>query len=129
MTHTPPKILIVEDELAARSLLASYLEAQGWLVDVSCDGQGVVNQARKNDYDLVFLDIRLPGIDGLSLCREIRACHSAGIIFTTSIDDPVERIIGLEAGADAYYSKPLPMRELIAISKALLRRVQQFKSL
>jgi len=129
MTYTSSKILIVEDELAARSLLTGYLEEQGWSVDVSCDGLGVVNQVLKNDYDLVFLDIRLPGVDGLLLCREIRACHPTGIVFTTSIDDPVERIIGLEAGADAYYSKPLPMRELIASSKVLLRRVQQVKSL
>ncbi|WP_049724082.1 response regulator transcription factor [Gilvimarinus polysaccharolyticus] len=129
MIHTTSKILIVEDELAARSLLSSYLEEQGWSVDVSCDGLDVVDQVLKNDYDLVFLDIRLPKVDGLLLCREIRASHPAGIIFTTSIDDPVERIVGLEAGADAYYSKPLPMRELIANSKALLRRVQQVKSL
>lgn len=125
--NTAPQILIVEDELTARRLLAGYLEDQGWQVDESADGSEVVNRVLTHNYDLVFMDIRLPGLDGIALCREIRAQHPAGIIITSAISDPVERIVGLEAGADAYYAKPLPMRELIAGSKALLRRVQEIK--
>lgn len=122
-----PRILIVEDELTARRLLCGYLEDQGWRVDESEDGREVVSRVLAENYDLVFLDIRLPGLDGIALCREIRAQHPAGIIITSAISDPVERIVGLEAGADAYYAKPLPMRELMAGSKALLRRVKEIK--
>ncbi|MDO3380677.1 response regulator transcription factor [Gilvimarinus algae] len=129
MDPQTPKILVVEDELTARHLLVGYLEEQGWTVDTLRDGRHVVAAVLEHDYDLIFLDIRLPGGDGLSICREVRAQHPAGIIFTTALDDPVERIVGLESGADAYYSKPLPMREMIAGSKALLRRVQQIKQL
>lgn len=118
-----PQVLVVEDEVTARNLLVGYLEEQGWQVDSLQEAASVLTQVAQKDYDLIFLDIRLPGGDGLSLCREIRAKFPAGIIFTTAIDDPVERIVGLEAGADAYYSKPLPMREMIAGAKALLRRV------
>ncbi len=113
--------------MTARRLLAGYLEDQGWFVDESDDGREVVSRVLAQNYDLVFLDIRLPGLDGIALCREIRAQHPVGIIITSAISDPVERIVGLEAGADAYYAKPLPMRELIAGSKALLRRVQEIK--
>lgn len=127
MDKTIPKVLVVEDELTARHLLVNYLEEQGWYVDTLPDGHQVVQSVLQEDYDLVFLDIRLPGGDGLSICREISAQHPAGIIFTTSLDDSVERVVGLEAGADAYYSKPLPMREMIAGAKALLRRVQTIK--
>ncbi|HEY7883581.1 MAG TPA: response regulator transcription factor [Cellvibrionaceae bacterium] len=123
------KVLVVEDELTARHLLRGYLEEQGWHVDESAGSEDVVGRVLSDNYDLVFLDIRLPGLDGISLCREIRARHVAGIIITSGICDPVERIVGLEAGADAYYAKPLPMRELIAGSKALLRRVQEIKRL
>lgn len=122
-----PRVLIVEDELTARGLLGGYLEDQGWQVDMSVDGYDVVNRVIECNYDLVYMDIRLPGLDGIALCREIRAQHPTGIIITSAITDPVERIVGLEAGADAYYAKPLPMRELIAGSKALLRRVQEIK--
>ncbi|MDO6748352.1 response regulator transcription factor [Gilvimarinus sp. 1_MG-2023] len=124
-----PKVLVVEDELTARSLLMGYLQEQGWQVDALPGVESVLTQVAQQDYDLIFLDIRLPGGDGLSLCREIRAKFPAGVIFTTAIDDPIERIVGLEAGADAYYSKPLPMREMIAGAKALLRRVDQIKQL
>lgn len=124
-----PKVLVVEDEVTARNLLVGYLEEQGWEVDSLQEAASVLAQVAQKDYDLIFLDIRLPGGDGLTLCREIRAKFPAGIIFTTAIDDPVERIVGLEAGADAYYSKPLPMREMIAGAKALLRRVTQIKQL
>lgn len=124
-----PQVLVVEDEVTARNLLVGYLEEQGWQVDSLQEAASVLTQVAQKDYDLIFLDIRLPGGDGLSLCREIRAKFPAGIIFTTAIDDPVERIVGLEAGADAYYSKPLPMREMIAGAKALLRRVAQIKQL
>ncbi|MDO3385339.1 response regulator transcription factor [Gilvimarinus sp. SDUM040013] len=124
-----PKVLVVEDEITARNLLVGYLEEQGWQVDTLHSAEQVLSSVAEHDYDLVFLDIRLPAGDGLSLCREIRTRYSAGIIFTTAIDDPIERIVGLEAGADAYYSKPLPMREMIAGAKALLRRVLQIKRL
>lgn len=127
MDTSIPRVLVVEDELTARHLLVNYLEGLGWDVDTLTDGREVVRRVLQIDYDLVFLDIRLPGGDGLSICREISSQHPAGIIFTTSLDDSVERIVGLEAGADAYYSKPLPMREMIAGAKALLRRVQAIK--
>src|SRR5690606_26434636 len=91
------------------------------------DALPILSWVLAENYDLVFLDIRLPGLDGIALCREIRAQHPAGIVITSAISDPVERIVGLEAGADAYYAKPLPMRELMAGSKALLRRVQEIK--
>jgi DNA-binding response OmpR family regulator len=92
-------------------------------------GEQLIELALSGRFHLVYLDLRLPAHDGLQLCREIRAHSEIGIIITTSIDDPVERIIGLESGADGYFSKPLPMRELVALSKNLLKRVQNFQQL
>jgi len=119
-----PEILIVEDELAASSLLENYLKNEGWHVQIARSSRGVTELLARKPIDLIFLDRRLADGDSLPLCRRIRAQSPVGIIFTTVVDDEVERLIGLESGADAYYSKPLPMRELLVTSRNLIDRVR-----
>jgi len=119
-----PEILIVEDEPAASALLENYLTREGWRVQAVSHGNGVAERLAREPVDLVFLDRRLPDGDSLMLCRQIRSQSAVGIIFTTAVNDEVERLIGLENGADAYFSKPLPMRELLATSRNLIDRVR-----
>ncbi|WP_281646686.1 response regulator transcription factor [Parendozoicomonas sp. Alg238-R29] len=118
------KALIVEDEPVARTLLAEYMRTHGWEVSELSDGSEILDHIRKEPVDIIFLDLRLPGIDGQTLCKKLRSLGNSGVIFTTSCDDPVERIIALENGADAYYVKPLPLREILACAKNLAYRVR-----
>ncbi|PVZ67639.1 response regulator transcription factor [Pelagibaculum spongiae] len=116
--------LIIEDDPAARTLLAEYLRARGWTIQELPDGKETLQRIQRYDFDVIFIDLMLPDTDGHSLCKEIRKKSQTGIIFTTSCDDPVERVIALENGADAYYAKPIPMRELLACAKNLSQRVR-----
>lgn len=116
------RILIVEDEPAAATLLSKAFGDLGFSCEVLNDGQDVLNVIRAGKFSLVLLDLGLPETDGLLICREIRALGEIGIIITTAQQDPIERIVALETGADAFFSKPLPMRELQACSKNLIRR-------
>ena len=127
MYASTPKILIVEDEITARTLLEEYLTQEGWQVETKDCAAGVLELLDKIDFDLIFLDRRLPDGDALTLCREIRAKSPIGIIFTTALTEDIEKVVGLENGADAYMCKPLAMRELVALSRNLISRVQSQK--
>ncbi|MBF0217915.1 MAG: response regulator transcription factor [Gammaproteobacteria bacterium] len=125
-TKNPTRVLIVEDDPAAAELLVLYFKKQtDWQCDILTDGSEVAERFEQTPYDLVMLDIQLPGLDGLSVCKQLRSISEVGIIITTSTSDEVERVIGFEAGADAYFTKPLPMREMMAVSKNILRRVRK----
>lgn len=116
-------ILVVEDDPVTRSLLAGYFGQEGYRVSELADGNEAAALLRNDPADLLLLDIRLPGIDGLTLTRELRAQSEVGIILVTSKKDTMDRIIGLELGADDYVTKPFEPRELLARVKNLLRRV------
>jgi len=118
------RILVVEDEKALRETLTYNLNNEGYEVDSSADGQEAFEKARQADYDLILLDIMLPGMDGFELCRKIRAEKNTPILMLTARDDEIDRIVGLEVGADDYMGKPFSMRELLARVKAMLRRVR-----
>lgn len=118
------KILIVEDELTLRETLAYNLKNQGYIVETAGDGPGAIEKAREVKPDLILLDIMLPGMDGFEVCRSIRHEMTVPILMLTARDDEIDRVVGLEVGADDYLTKPFSMRELIARIKALLRRMR-----
>lgn len=120
----PEKILIVEDEPALQETLAYNLEHQGYSVESAGDGQSAILKARASNPDLILLDIMLPGMDGFEVCRMLRKEMNVPILMLTARDDEIDRVVGLEVGADDYLTKPFSMRELIARVKALLRRVR-----
>ena len=115
-------VLIVEDDEVARTKLAAYLETAGHRVSEAIDGRGLRQVMASDPVDLVLLDINLPGEDGLDLTRFIRASYDVGIILVTGRTDDIDRILGLEIGADDYITKPFNPRELLARVKTLLRR-------
>ena len=120
----PEKILIVEDEPVLRETLAYNLTRQGYIIETVGDGQLAVDLARSTQPDLILLDIMLPGMDGFEVCRILRQEMNIPILMLTARDDEIDRVIGLEIGADDYISKPFSMRELMARVKAQLRRVR-----
>lgn len=117
-------ILIVEDEKALRETLEYNLANEGYEVETSADGLEAFQKAHDGNYNLILLDIMLPGMDGFEICRKIRAEKNTPILMLTARDDEIDRIVGLEVGADDYMSKPFSMRELLARVKAMLRRVR-----
>lgn len=117
-------ILIVEDDFASRSLLFSYFENEGYRVSETDRGEDLLEKVKTDEVDLVLLDINLPGKDGLTLTRELRAESKVGIILVTSKGDEIDRIVGLELGADDYVTKPFNPRELLVRAKNLLWRVK-----
>ncbi|WP_418276252.1 response regulator transcription factor [Isoptericola jiangsuensis] len=118
-------VLVVEDEPAIATAIAQRLSAEGWRVEVARDGLSGVDAAARLHPDAVVLDVMLPGIDGLEVCRRIQADHPTPILMLTARDDETDMIIGLGVGADDYMTKPFSMRELVARVKALLRRVER----
>src|SRR5688572_25667269 len=122
------RILVVEDEPAAASVLAKGLREHAYAVDVAADGAAALEQACVNDYDLAILDVLLPGINGLDLCRQLRAQGSAlPILMLTARGGFDQRVEGLDAGADDYLPKPYHFPELLARVHALLRRGPAFE--
>lgn len=121
MSHT---ILVVEDEKTLLETLAYNLVRQGYRVLTASSGQDALDTARQENPDLVVLDVMLPGIDGFEVCRILRREMSMPILMLTARDEEIDKIVGLEVGADDYMTKPFSMRELIARVKALLRRVR-----
>jgi two-component system OmpR family response regulator len=117
------RILVIEDDAEIRSLVQDYLQRQGFRVDVG-DGGAALDRFRSQigEPDLIVLDIMLPGEDGLSLCRRIRASSRVPILMLTARSDDIDRIVGLEMGADDYLAKPFNPRELLARIRAILRR-------
>ena len=123
MTQPRHKILVVDDDLRLRDLLKRYLGEQGFAVDTVPDTAAMDRQMGRVRYDLLVLDLMLPGEDGFAACRRLRAADAAiGIIMLTARGDDVDRIAGLETGADDYLAKPFNPRELVARIQAVLRR-------
>ena len=116
------KIFIVEDEPELAALVADYARAAGYEPVLFADGDEALAAIRAGAPDLVVLDLMLPGLDGLSVCREVRAFSDVPIVMVTARVEEIDRLLGLEAGADDYLCKPFSPRELIARIKAILRR-------
>jgi two-component system response regulator BaeR len=116
------KILIVEDEPKLAALVADYLRAEAFGVHLIDDGLQVVPWVRENKPDLILLDLMLPGRDGLEICRELRTFTDVPVVMVTARVEEIDRLVGLEAGADDYVCKPFSLRELVARVKAILRR-------
>jgi two-component system response regulator ResD len=117
-----PTILVVDDESIVREVVAQYLRQDGFDVEVAADGPEALSNFNRARPDLVLLDLMLPGIDGIEVCRRIRAQSNVPVIMVTAKGDETDTIIGLGVGADDYVSKPFSPRELVARVKAVLRR-------
>src|SRR3982751_6447854 len=123
MAEVKTRILVVDDDQRLRDLLVRYLSGEGYEVKAVPDAKGMDKQLGRERYDLVVLDLMLPGEDGLAICRRLRAQQvSPAIIMLTAKGDDVDRIVGLEMGADDYLPKPFNPRELLARINAVLRR-------
>ena len=118
-------IMVVEDEERVRDLLRLYLEKDGFHVEMAVDGEEAINRIPRVNPDLILLDIMLPKFDGLTVCREIRKKQSTPIIMLTAKGEELDRVLGLEIGADDYIAKPFSTREVVARIKAVLRRTRQ----
>jgi len=116
-------LALIDDDLEIRQLLRQYLSQQGFEVVAFADGETFL-KAQMVQFDLAVLDIGLPGMDGLDVCRNLRQTSNLPVIMLTAASDDLDRILGLELGADDYMGKPFNPRELLARIKALLRRVQ-----
>ena len=116
------RLLIVDDDPAMRSMLVEYLRGHGFAVDEADSGAAMRERLQANSPDLVLLDLGLPGEDGLTLARYLREHHDCGIVMVTGTAGTVDRIVGLEVGADDYLAKPFNPRELLARIRAVLRR-------
>lgn len=116
------QILVVDDEAGIRDLVGQYLRNEGYDVEVAEDGENALLQVQRRPPDLVVLDLRLPGIDGFEVLREIRRTSTAYVIVLTARADETDTLIGLELGADDYMTKPFSPRELVARVRAVLRR-------
>ncbi len=119
---TAPRILIVDDDADIRSLLADYLGEQGWHISTAQDGVAMQQILDTTPIDLIVLDLTLPGHDGLTLCRDLRAHSAIPVIMLTARSAPLDRILGLEMGADDYLCKPFEPRELLVRIRNVLRR-------
>jgi two-component system response regulator RegX3 len=117
-------VLVVEDEAAIADAVSYALEAEGFEVDRATDGEEAIEDARRKDYDVILLDLRLPKISGIEVCRTLRAESVVPILMLTAKDSEVDRVVGLEVGADDYVTKPFSMAELISRVRAILRRRQ-----
>ncbi len=120
----PPRILVVDDEQAVTDLLAYNLRKAHYEVLTAADGRQALQLAHQCAPDLILLDLMLPEVDGLDVCRELRRDSAVPIIMITARGEEVDRVVGLELGADDYVCKPFSVRELMARIKAVLRRVQ-----
>ena len=116
------RILIVEDEPAIADSVSYALRAEGFDVNAVEDGESALEETRNDGYDLLVVDLMLPGISGLELCRRVRAASAVPILMLTARTTEVDRVLGLETGADDYVSKPFSMPELVSRVRAILRR-------
>jgi DNA-binding response OmpR family regulator len=118
----PGRVLVVDDEVPILDLVRGYLERDGFEVDTAADGPAGLAAVRAGNPDVVVLDVMLPGIDGIEVCRQLRAFSNAYVLMLTARGEEIDRIMGLTVGADDYLVKPFSPRELVARVKALLRR-------
>jgi DNA-binding response OmpR family regulator len=119
-----PKILVVDDEANIIELAKLYLEREGYQVEGVSTGGEAIEKQRATEPDLIILDLMLPDVDGFEVCRQIRAKSEVPILMLTAKKEDVDKIVGLEIGADDYFTKPFNPRELVARVKAILRRYQ-----
>lgn len=117
------RILVIDDEEAIGNVIKDYLEAQGYEVFWAEDGLSAIDTARRVNPDLIILDLMLPGKSGFDVCKEIRQVSDVPVIMLTAKSDEIDRVLGLELGADDYVTKPFSLRELAARVRAVLRRV------
>ncbi|MBM7615544.1 response regulator YycF [Alkaliphilus hydrothermalis] len=117
------RILIVEDEKPIAEIVKFNLEKEGYKVEVAVDGEEALHKVDKVNPDLVLLDVMIPKIDGFQVCRKIRENYSMPILMVTAKEEELDKVLGLEMGADDYITKPFGMRELLARVKANLRRI------
>lgn len=124
MENTPARILIVDDEPSITEFVSYAIQKEGYQTEIASDGEEALRKIEQQHFDLFILDIMLPGIDGYELCRRIRAKMSTPILFLSARDTELNKVVGLELGADDYLAKPFGVRELLARTRALLRRSQ-----
>lgn len=118
-------LLLIDDDQELTSMLSTYLQREGFVVQVANDSQLGLRQAIAGPYELLVLDVMMPGLDGISLLRQIRQHSKVPVIMLTAKGDDIDKVLGLELGADDYVAKPCLPRELVARIRAILRRVQQ----
>jgi len=116
------RALVVDDEPSLVTVVAGYLQREGYEVDTAADGEAALTSARRSRPDVVVLDLMLPGIDGIEVCRQLRIFTDAYVIMLTARSEEVDKLIGLSVGADDYLTKPFSPRELVARIKVMLRR-------
>tara|TARA_R110001632_G_scaffold80513_1_gene180018 strand:- start:2107 stop:2805 length:699 start_codon:yes stop_codon:yes gene_type:complete len=119
------RILIIEDDPEIIKLLELHLSDVSYETTMAMDGVEGLKLALENDYDLILLDLTLPGLDGVEVCRELRATKNTPVIMLTAKSEEIDRVLGLEIGADDYMTKPFSIRELLARIKAVLRRTYE----
>ena len=120
----PARILVVDDEPSVTELLAYNLRKAGYEVIVADHGGEALMKAHQSNPDLILLDLMLPGVDGLEVCRQLRKTSDVPVIMLTALGEEIDRVVGLELGADDYVCKPFSVRELLARIKSVLRRVK-----
>jgi two-component system OmpR family response regulator/two-component system alkaline phosphatase synthesis response regulator PhoP len=128
MAEPVTRVLVVEDEVNIRELVCLHLRHEGYACDAVGDGTAALERSQAERYDLLVLDVMLPGLDGLSLCRAVRNGHQNAdvpILMLTARREESDKVVGLESGADDYLTKPFGVRELVARARALLRRPRQ----
>src|SRR5215217_3018390 len=116
------RALVVDDEVPLAGVVASYLEREHFEVSIAHNGHDAITMAREIDPDVVVLDLALPGIDGLEVCRQLRTFSDAYVVMLTARDTEMDTVVGLSVGADDYVTKPFSPRELVARIRAMLRR-------
>ena len=119
------RVLVVDDEAIVRDVLGRYLEKDGFIVDTAADGEAALEQAARSRPDLVVLDLMLPNLDGLEVLRRIRERAEVPVVLLTAKGEEVDRVVGLEVGADDYVTKPFSPREVVARVRAVLRRSER----
>ncbi len=122
MNEQNARLLVVDDEPSITEFVSYNLKKEGYEIDVASDGTTALELATRNPYDLVILDVMLPGMDGYEVCRRLRSISSVPVLFLSARDTELDKVVGLEIGGDDYLAKPFGVRELIARVKALLRR-------
>lgn len=124
MDYAPARILIVDDEPSITEFVSYAMQKEGYQTEVASNGEEALEKIEQEHFDLFILDIMLPGIDGYELCRRIRSKMNTPILFLSAKDSELNKVVGLELGADDYLAKPFGVRELLARTRALLRRSQ-----
>ena len=122
MDYAPARILIVDDEPSITEFVSYAMQKEGYQTEVASNGEEALEKIEQEHFDLFILDIMLPGIDGYELCRRIRSKMTTPILFLSAKDSELNKVVGLELGADDYLAKPFGVRELLARTRALLRR-------